>query len=78
MDGLATISEELFHRRVGPERRDEFYPAFPDRNHRNLDAFALEPFAPSGAQSQPALVGPNRLIEITDGDPDVVDPAQHG
>src|SRR3989441_12814181 len=75
---LAAILEELVDLRVRIERHDQFDPALPDRDHRDLDTLALEALPSRRSQSQPPLVDPNRLIEIADGDPDMVDPAQHG
>src|SRR4029077_14709581 len=78
VDGFAAILQELLHTGIRIERHDQLDPALADRDHRDLDAFALEPLASRRAQPQPALVDPNRLVEIADGDPDMVDPAQHG
>src|SRR2546427_7537236 len=75
---LAAILEELVDLRVRIERHDQFDPALPDRDHRDLDTLALEALPSRRSQSQPPFVDPNRLIEIADGDPDMVDPAQHG
>src|ERR1700681_1263286 len=76
--GFAAILEELFHLRIRTERHDQLDPALPDWDHRDLDAFALEALPSRRPQSQAALVDPNRLVEIADGDPNMVDPAQHG
>src|ERR1700730_1189882 len=78
MDGLTAILKELFHSGVGTEGGDQLDPAFSDRDHGNLDALAFEPFPSGRPQSEAALIDSNRLIEITNGDPDVVDPAKHG
>src|SRR5260370_21136393 len=78
MDRLTSIPEELFHFRLRIERGDQLDPALPDRDDRDLDALALETLASDRSQSQAALVDPNRLVEITDGDPNMVDSAQHG
>src|SRR6267378_1587446 len=78
MDRLSAILKELFHLRVRSERRDQLDPAFPDGDDRDLDAFALEAFPSRRPQTKPALVDPNRLVKITDGDPNMVDSAQHG
>src|SRR5438094_9276382 len=76
--GFAAILEELFHTGVRIDRHDQLDPALPDRDHRDLDTFTLEALPSRRAQPQPPLVDPNRLVEIADGDPDMVDPAQHG
>src|SRR5437879_8082425 len=78
VDGLTAILEELVDLGLRIERHDQFDPALADRDHRDLDSFALQALPARRSQTQPALVDPNRLVEIADGDPDMVDPAQHG
>src|SRR5205814_9869618 len=76
--GFAAILAELCRTGVRIDWHDQLDPALPDRDHRDLDTFTLEALPSGRAQPQPPLVDPNRLVEIADGDPDMVDPAQHG
>src|ERR1700674_3894538 len=78
VNGLTAILEELLHFGVRIERHDQLDPALADRDHGDLDAFGLESLPSGRPQPQAALVDPNRLVEIADSDPDMVDPAQHG
>jgi len=78
MDRLAPILEELFDLRLSVEGSDELDSALPDWDHGHFDAFALEALTLSNAKSEPALVHLDRLVEIADRDPDMIDPAQHG
>src|ERR1700693_3326513 len=77
MDRLATILEELLDLRFWMERRDELDPALANRDQGHLNAFALEPLSAADVESEQPFVDLDRLIEIANGDPDVVDPAQH-
>jgi len=77
MHGLAALLEEFLHLRVRVQRRDQLDAALPNRDHRNLDAFGFEPLAAAHLQAKAPLIHLDRRIEITDRDPDVIDPAQH-
>src|SRR5438270_9482553 len=77
MHGLTPILEEFLDLRLWIERRDQLDPALADRDQGHLDAFGLEPLPAAETQAEQPFVGLDRPIEIANGNPDVVDPAEH-
>jgi len=67
--------EESPHRRVLRERGQQLDAALPDANQRRLDALVLDRRPMLDPPAEEALVAPHRLIEILDGNADVVDAA---
>src|SRR6266478_833747 len=77
MDRLAPVLEELRDLRLRAERREQLDATLANWDQRHFDALALEPLPAADAQSEQPFVDLDRPIEIANGDPDVVDPAQH-
>jgi len=77
MHGLTAILKELLDLRLWIERRDELDPALADRDQGHLNAFSLESLPAAHAQAEQPFVGLDRPVEIANGYPDVVDPAEH-
>ena len=71
----ASLREELPHRRVVSERREELDAALADAHRRRLDALVLDANAMLDATAEETLVRANRLIEVVDRDADVMDAA---
>ena len=71
-----SLREELPHRRIVSERREQLDAALADANRRGLDALILDASAMLDATAEEALVRANRLVEIDDGDAYVMDAAR--
>ena len=78
MDRLTSILEEFVDLRFPVDRRDQLDPAISDGDDGHFNALSLEALSAAGAQSEPPFVDGDRLVEITNGDPHVIDAAQHG
>src|SRR5437868_7260762 len=70
------LRQELAHRGVLPERREQLDAAPADADGRGLDALLLDVDAMLEPAAEQALVRGHRFVEICDGEPDVVDPAR--
>ena len=69
----AALGEELPDGRVVAERREELDPALADADGRSLDPLIVHARAMLEAASEQTLVRAHRLVEIRDGNADVVD-----
>ena len=69
------LREELADRRIVAKRREQLDAAVADADGRRLDALGID----AGPMLEPAaeetLVGAHRLVEVHDGQADVVDPS---
>jgi hypothetical protein len=70
----STVREELPDRCFVGEGGDELDPAVPEANGSSLHALGLDGVAPLDLSAQQALVRVDRLVEILDRDPQVVNP----
>ena len=73
------LREDAADGRVRDERREQLDPAGADEDGRRLDALVLDagPVLELGAEE--ALVGRERLVQVVDGDAEMVDAAgDHG
>ena len=73
--------EELRDRRVGRQRRqqlDAARPAVADGEHRLADALLLVDLLVHASQAEGSRVERDGLVEVGDGDADVVDAGEHG
>ena len=70
------LRQELAHRRVLSERREQLDAAPADADGRRLDPLLLDVDAMLETAAEQALVRGHRFVEICDGEPDVVDPAR--
>ena len=68
-----TLGQELADGRVFAEGGEQLDPAFADPHRRGLDALVRHRVAVLDACAEQALVGRNRLVEVLDGDPEVMD-----
>ena len=75
MHAGATAGEKTPHRRLVAERREQLHATVPDLHRRCLDALCLDALPVLEPRSEQALVRLHRLVEIRDGDADVVDSA---
>ena len=71
----AAAREEPAYGRVAAERRQKLDTAVPDPDRCSLDALVLDPCAMLEPAAEQPLVGADRLVEVGDGDSDVVDPS---
>ena len=69
----APLREELPDRRVVAERRQELDSAVAEAHRRRLDALVLHAGAMLERAAEEALVRTNGLVEVRDGNADVVD-----
>ena len=67
------LREKPADRRVVAERREKLDPVVTDADRRRLDALIVDARAMLEPTAEEALVRAHRLVEIRDGDPDVVD-----
>jgi hypothetical protein len=74
---LASLPKKLLDFRIGVEGRNEFDPALADGNHGDLNTLSFDPLAAGDAQPKPTFEYLDRRIEITNRDPNVIDPVQH-
>ena len=74
----AAAGEEAADRRVVAGRRHELDAALADEQRRSLDALLDERLAVLEPSLEEALVRADRVVEVGDGEPDVVDPAHAG
>ena len=75
MHAGAVAREKTPHGRVGAERGDQLDAAVADLHRRCLHALLLDTFAMLEPGTEQLLVRPHRLVEIRDGDADVVNSA---
>ena len=75
MHAGAARSEELADRRVVAEGGQQLDAAVADPHRRRLDAVLVDTRAMLEPAAEQALVRLHRLVEVDDGDADVVDPA---
>lgn len=68
------LGEEPADRRVLAERAHQLDPALADPHGDSLDALVVEPAALLDAPTKQPLVRPDRLVEVLDGDAEVMDP----
>lgn len=73
MHAGSVAREKTPHGRVGAERGDQLDAAVPDLHRRRLHALLLDTFPMLEPRAEQPLVRPHRLVEIRDGDADVVD-----
>jgi len=71
----AALGEELADRRVVRERSEELDPAVAHSDRRRFHALVVHARPMLEAPAEETLVRPNGLVEIRDGDADVVDSA---
>ncbi len=71
----AALREEAPDGRVLSERCEQLDTALADADRRRLDALLVDPRAVLDAAAEQPLVRPHRLVEVLDGDADVVDAA---
>jgi hypothetical protein len=69
------LAEELADRRLLPERGQQLDAAVTDPQRRGFDALVGNRLSVLEPSAEDAFVGRDRLIEIIDGDPEMVDPA---
>ena len=75
----ASVRQEPADRRVVPESGEELDPALAHTHRRGLDSLLLDAGAMLEPAAEQALVRPDRLVEVRDGNPDVMDgPCDHG
>ena len=75
----SALGEELPHRRLLAERREQLDAPGADAHRRGLDALVVDRRAVLELGAEEALVGVDRLVEVVDGDAEVVDAADlHG
>ena len=75
----ATLREEAADGRVVAERSKELDAAVADADRRGLDALVLDPRPVLEQAAEEPLVRPDGLVEIGDGEADVMDsPRLHG
>ena len=75
----AAFGQELAHRRFLAERREQLDPPGADQQRGRLDALVVDLGAVLDLGAEEALVGLDRLVEVVDGDAEVVDAADlHG
>jgi hypothetical protein len=67
------FGEKLPDRRIVAERGEQLDPVSTDADRRRLDALVVHPRAMLQAAAEQALVRTHRLVEIRDGNADVVD-----
>ena len=67
--------EEPADRRVLAERRQQLDPALADQKQRRLDALLLDRGPVLEPAAEEALVRLHRLVQVRDGQADVVDPS---
>ena len=72
MHPRAPPREELPDRSVVAERREQLDPALADADRRSLDTLIVDARAMLEAAAEEALVRPHRLVEIRDGNADMV------
>ena len=73
------LGQELPDRRVVAEGREQLDPTLADPHRRRLDALVRHVVAVLDACAEQALVGRHRLVEILDGDAEMMDPLRlHG
>jgi len=75
MHAGAVAREKTPDGRVGAERGDQLDAAVADLHRRCLHALLLDAFPMLEPGTEQLLVRPHRLVEIRDGDADVVDSA---
>jgi len=75
MQAGAPLGEELAHRRVVAEGREELDPAVADAHGRRLDPLLLDARPMLDLSAEEALVRRHGLLEVGDGETDVMDPA---
>ena len=71
------LVEEPSHRRVGSQRPEQLHVRLAHREQHLLDPLIVHPFAVRGLEAEGAPVPLDLLVQIGDGDPDVVDLRQH-
>jgi hypothetical protein len=74
MHARTATREEPTHRRVVASRRHQLDAAVPHEQRSRLDALLHERLAVLEPGVEEPLVRPDRLVEIGDGEADVVDP----
>src|SRR5512133_1766629 len=70
------VGQELADRSLLAERGQELDASLADLERRGLDALVGDGLAVLEARAEQLLVRRHRLVEILDGDPEVVDPAR--
>ncbi len=70
------LGEELPHRRLGPERGQQLDPAASDPHRGRLDPLLGHRLALLELGAEQELVGSHRVVEILDGDAEMVDSAR--
>ena len=75
MDAGAAVGEELPHRRVVAQWMEQLDAAAADEDGCSLEALVLDEDAMLDPAAEEALVRGHGLVEVGDGQPDVMDPA---
>jgi hypothetical protein len=70
----AALGEELPDGRLLAERREQLDPALADPERRGLDALVRDGLPVLDARAEQPLVGADGLVEVLDGDAEVMDP----
>src|SRR5438270_850011 len=70
------LRQELAHRSVLPERREQLDAAPPDADGRRLDSLLLDVDAVLEPAAEEALVHRDRFVQTGDREADMVDPAR--
>jgi hypothetical protein len=74
-----SLGEELSDRRVRAEGFHQLDPPLAEPQRRSLDTLVLDRGTVLDARAEQALVGLDRLVEVVDCHPDMVDPQSlHG
>ena len=72
MHARAALGEEPPDRRLGPERAQQLDAALAGAQRRGLDALLLDGLAMLEPRAEELRVGRDRLVEVGDGDADVM------
>ncbi len=75
MHAGSALREKLADRCLVAERREELDTAVADAHRSRLDALVLDARPVLEASAEEALVRLHRLVEVHDGDADVMDPS---